>query len=73
MSLHPAVAKKAQTEIDSVTEQERLPTFDDWERLPYVGAIILEVLRVNTVTPLGASGLSSFFGFGVFWEFEFWI
>jgi cytochrome P450 len=53
MALHPAVAQRAQAEIDGVTEQERLPTFDDWDRLPYINAIILEVLRYNTVTPLG--------------------
>ncbi|KJA23191.1 hypothetical protein HYPSUDRAFT_39974 [Hypholoma sublateritium FD-334 SS-4] len=53
MSLHPLVMKRAQEDIDRVTEKERLPTFDDWERLPYINAIILEVLRYNTVTPLG--------------------
>jgi len=53
MSLHPEVMKRAQNEIDRVTEQERLPTFDDWDRLPYINAIIMEVLRYNTVTPLG--------------------
>ncbi|KAF8191276.1 cytochrome P450 [Pholiota molesta] len=53
MSLHPHVMQRAQEDIDRVTEKERLPTFDDWERLPYINAIILEVLRYNTVTPLG--------------------
>lgn len=53
MALHPRVMQKAQEDIDRVTEGERLPTFDDWERLSYINAIILEVLRYNTVTPLG--------------------
>jgi hypothetical protein len=53
MALNPHIMQRAQQEIDSVTEKERLPTFDDWERLPYISAIILEVLRHNTVTPLG--------------------
>ena len=53
MSLHPLVMQRAQEDIDRVTEGERLPTFEDWERLPYINAIILEVLRYNTVTPLG--------------------
>ncbi|KAG6918232.1 hypothetical protein DXG01_015825 [Tephrocybe rancida] len=48
-----ATDSKAQEDIDCVTERERLPTFDDWERLPYINAIIMEVLRYNTVTPLG--------------------
>lgn len=45
--------QRAQEDIDRVTEKERLPTFDDWEKLPYINAIIMEVLRYNTVTPLG--------------------
>ena len=53
MSLHPSVMQRAQEDIDRVTEKERLPTFDDWEKLPYINAIIMEVLRYNTVTPLG--------------------
>ncbi|KAG6867476.1 hypothetical protein C0993_002299 [Termitomyces sp. T159_Od127] len=53
MALNPHVMQKAQEDINRVTEGERLPTFDDWERLPYINAIILEVLRYNTVTPLG--------------------
>lgn len=52
MALHPNVTKRAQEEIDRVTEGERLPTFDGWGKLPYVTAIISEVLRYNTVTPL---------------------
>ncbi|KIJ25894.1 hypothetical protein M422DRAFT_192869 [Sphaerobolus stellatus SS14] len=53
MSMSPEVIKRAQAEIDAVTNGERLPTFDDKERLPFVTAIYLEVLRHNTVTPLG--------------------
>jgi hypothetical protein len=47
--------QRAQDKIDCVTEQERLPTFDDWDRLLFITAIILEVLRYNTVTLLGKS------------------
>lgn len=53
MSLHPSVMQRAQEDIDRVTEGERLPTLGDWERLPYINAIVLEVLRYNCVTPLG--------------------
>lgn len=49
--------KRAQEDIDRVTEGERLPTFDDWKKLPYIDAILLEVLRYNTVTPLGEYAL----------------
>ncbi|KAF9457241.1 cytochrome P450 [Collybia nuda] len=53
MALHPRVMKRAQGDIDRITEGERMPTFDDWENLPYINAIFMEVLRYNTVTPLG--------------------
>ena len=52
--------QRAQEDIDLVTEGERLPMFDDWERLPYINAIILEVLRYNNVTPLGEYHLNKY-------------
>jgi hypothetical protein len=36
MSLYPEVQKKAQEEIDAVVGHDRLPSFEDRERLPYV-------------------------------------
>lgn len=53
MTLHPEVVKKAQAEIDVVVGNDRLPTFEDREYLPYVDALIKEVLRWNTVVPTG--------------------
>ncbi|KZT27006.1 cytochrome P450 [Neolentinus lepideus HHB14362 ss-1] len=53
MTLHPEIQKKAQTEIDAVIGNDRLPTFQDRENLPYVEALVKEVLRWNPVTPLG--------------------
>jgi cytochrome P450 len=55
MQLHPEVQKKAQQEIESVTGGHRLPTFDDYDSLPYVRAVIKEILRWGTVAPFGAS------------------
>ena len=55
MLLYPDIQKKAQDELDSVTERERLPTFDDRPRLPFIDAICKEVLRWRPVTPVGAS------------------
>ncbi|KDQ08290.1 hypothetical protein BOTBODRAFT_139179 [Botryobasidium botryosum FD-172 SS1] len=49
MTLYPAVQKKARAEIDGVTGGTRLPEFQDREDLPYVKAIIKEVLRWNSV------------------------
>lgn len=36
MRLYPDVMRKAQAEIDSVVGRDRLPTFEDRARLPYV-------------------------------------
>jgi cytochrome P450 len=51
MTLHPEVAKRAQAEIDTIVGNDRLPTFADRDQLPYVDALVKEVLRWNTVTP----------------------
>lgn len=45
MLSHPDVQTKAQKELDSVLESARLPAFEDKEHLPYISAIMLEVLR----------------------------
>lgn len=53
MAISPDVQSKAQQEIDRVVGRERLPTFEDWESLPYTEAIMREILRWKPVTPLG--------------------
>jgi cytochrome P450 len=50
--LHPEIQKKAQEELDAVTMRERLPTFKDRPRLPFVDAICKEVTRWRPITPL---------------------
>ena len=51
MALHPDIMRKVQHEIDAVTGGDRLPTFDDHPRLPFVDAVCREVLRWQPVTP----------------------
>ncbi|KAI0295325.1 CyP450 monooxygenase [Multifurca ochricompacta] len=53
MILYPEVQRKAQAEVDSVTRGSRLPDFSDFDELPYVNAILKEVLRWHPVAPLG--------------------
>ena len=53
MSLYPEVQAKAQREIDQVVGTNRLPSYKDRDSLPYLNALIKEVLRWNPVTPLG--------------------
>ncbi|KAJ7610296.1 cytochrome P450 [Mycena polygramma] len=52
MTLYPDVARKAQRELDRVIGRDRLPTFEDQPRLPYLRAIIKETLRWRPVSPL---------------------
>ncbi|KAF7334612.1 hypothetical protein MVEN_02291300 [Mycena venus] len=53
MLLYPDTQKMAQLEIDSVVGRDRLPTFEDKPTLPYITALVNEVLRWRPVAPLG--------------------
>ena len=44
--------RKAQAELDAVVGQGQLPDFADRARLPYMNALVLELLRWHPV-PLG--------------------
>lgn len=55
MCHYPDIQTKAQAELDSVVGLERLPNFGDRKRLPYLNALILEVLRWQPVAPMGES------------------
>lgn len=50
MTMYPEVQKKAQAAIDDVVGPGRLPDFED--TVPYVEAVVREVLRWRPVTPL---------------------
>lgn len=53
-ALHnPEVQARAREDIDAVTGGSRLPDFDDRPSLPYIDAILMEVLRWAPPTPLG--------------------
>ncbi|KAG8271844.1 hypothetical protein J6590_053759 [Homalodisca vitripennis] len=49
---YPEVQLKAQQEVDDVVGRSRLPTLDDRKNLPYLEAIMREVLRRKTLSPL---------------------
>lgn len=49
---HPEVQQKAQEEIDRVVGNKRLPTWSDEANLPYLRAIIKEVLRMRRKLPI---------------------
>ncbi|KAJ7483474.1 cytochrome P450 [Mycena latifolia] len=53
MLCNPEAQLKAQAEIDSVVQKGHLPDFGDEASLPYVSAVVKEVLRWRPVTPIG--------------------
>lgn len=53
MVLHPEVQDKAQKILDQVIGRDRLPTFQDRDRLPYIDYIVQETLRWCPVSPVG--------------------
>ncbi|KAK7437133.1 hypothetical protein VKT23_018756 [Stygiomarasmius scandens] len=45
MILYPEVQKRAQDELDKIVGRSRLPSFADAKHLPYIQAIVKEILR----------------------------
>lgn len=55
MVMYPDAQKKAQQELDAVIGPDRLPEFSDRDSLPYLNAVVKEIIRWHTVVPLGVS------------------
>ena len=53
MAAFPEVQSKAQAELDSMIGSHRLPEFGDQSSLPYVCAVVKELLRWRSVVPIG--------------------
>ncbi|KAF8885930.1 cytochrome P450 [Mucidula mucida] len=53
MLLYPEVMKKAQAEIDFVVGRERMPGFQDQDKLPYIQALVKETTRWRCLAPTG--------------------
>ncbi|KAI0333738.1 CyP450 monooxygenase [Cubamyces sp. BRFM 1775] len=53
MVLHPEVQRRAQAELDSVVGPHRLPEYEDRPRLPYINALMKELLRWHVTLPIG--------------------
>ncbi|KAE8133812.1 cytochrome P450 [Aspergillus pseudotamarii] len=51
--LYPDAMRQAQRELDQVVGSQRLPSFEDQDKLPYVNAFISEVLRWRPMAPVG--------------------
>ncbi|KAF8992253.1 cytochrome P450 [Cyathus striatus] len=48
----PEIQRKAQRELDAIINDVRLPTFQDEPSLPYLSAILKEVLRTRPPAPM---------------------
>lgn len=53
MALNQSVLRRAQGEVDKVIGSDRLPSFGDRGDLPYINALVKELLRWESVTPVG--------------------
>jgi len=51
MVMHPNAVRKAHEEIDAVVGKDRLPEFSDKQSLPYICAIVKELVRWHPVSP----------------------
>ena len=52
MAMYPEAQRRAQEELDHVVGPDRLPDFSDRKRLPYLTALLKELLRWHVVTPI---------------------
>ena len=52
MVLNPSVQRRAQQQLDSVVDRDRLPALADRPNLPYIDALVKEVLRWRPPVPL---------------------
>lgn len=55
VTLYPETVRLAQKELDSVIGRDHLPDFSDQPRLPYISALVKEVLRWRPPTPFAAT------------------
>jgi cytochrome P450 len=51
--LYPEFTRSAQEELDQIVGPERLPDWEDRPKLPYISAVIEELHRWASLTPLG--------------------
>ncbi|KAF5372098.1 hypothetical protein D9758_005093 [Tetrapyrgos nigripes] len=59
MVLFPDIQTRAQEELDKVVGRSRVPSFADLKHLPYIHAIVKEVLRWRTPLPVGIPHVST--------------
>jgi cytochrome P450 len=55
MMLYPDVQARARAELNQVVMHDKMPSIDDRPSLPYLDAVLREVLRWYPPIPLGRS------------------
>lgn len=53
LAAYPDVQRKANEELSRVVGDSRQPTFDEEESLPYIRAMVKEILRIRPITNIG--------------------
>lgn len=59
MAMFPDVQRKAQQELDDLLGSRRLPQCHDRDNLPYINALVKEVLRWHPVVPMSVPHAST--------------
>ncbi|KAL7929710.1 cytochrome P450 [Trichoderma chlorosporum] len=59
MILYPETQKRAQEELDTVVGRQRPPTWEDYQMMPYLQAMVREVFRWRATSPLGLTHVAS--------------
>ncbi|CAE6416160.1 unnamed protein product [Rhizoctonia solani] len=59
MLLFPEKQRKAQNELETVLGPGRMPGFQDRDSLPFIGALVMEVLRWHPVLPLAIAHVAT--------------
>ncbi|KAI0351930.1 cytochrome P450 [Trametes cingulata] len=59
MATRTEAQERAQAELDAVVGPDRLPAFSDRSSLPFVNALIKEVLRWHVISPIGVAHRSA--------------
>ena len=59
MVLYPDVLERAQAAVDAVVGPDRTPAFDELVNIPYIEALMKEVLRWRSVAPISNTFVSA--------------
>lgn len=52
LAMSPRVQERANEELNRVVGDERSPSFDDYDQLPYIRAIAKEIIRLRPIAPV---------------------